>query len=479
MRRLVSLLLASLAPLMVAVPAHAAEPCSGDPGSVQRLDLEVDGQRTYGLYVLPEGKPRGLVMLGHGFSFNVDAWRTHMQKMARRDGVIAVTMNYRGLRDLPKDKSGFERSRGYPVKAGGEDIVAAAQHFDRRCPGLPGISVLGVSMGANSTGLAIASKPKRADGRPLFDFWVAVEGAHNIIELYQGARALGPANEFAANAKADIEAEAGGPFEAVPDAYRVRSNVLRAPDIAAAGLKGVVLVHAFEDGLAPYNQATEMQRALAGAGVPVDLFSVGRRGSDEEDTTLSSYAGQKTGMAGHGAEHSQTHIVIQSGFDRLSAILTRGEPAPCGRSFQIDDRPSGVAPDPRVATGACRPAPLPAGAGGPGAAPPSSSAATGCGRVGMPKAARRRGRTVLSAAAARCRVRLAVWKVAPRSCRFVRADGRLSARRSCRRPVLLRVATAGRRYARTLPARVAPGRYRAAAYVAGRRVSRIARLRVR
>lgn len=53
-------------------------------------------------------------------------------------------------------------------------------------------------MGGNVSGPAAAAKAKRADGRPLFDRWVGVEGAYNLIQLYQLARALAPANSFAA-----------------------------------------------------------------------------------------------------------------------------------------------------------------------------------------------------------------------------------------------------------------------------------------
>src|SRR5918999_1906023 len=102
-----------------------------------------------------------------------------------------------------------------------------------------------------------------------------------------------------------------------------------------------------------------MTTRLRDADVPVDFFTVGRRGSNERDTTVTGYAGAQGEMAGHGSESSETHIVIQTGFDRLNALLTRGEPEPCNRDFQVDDHPSNVSPDPRTPSSACRPDPLP------------------------------------------------------------------------------------------------------------------------
>ena len=159
-----TLLLASGA---IAAPAARAAgpaaPCTGDPSLVRRLDLTVGGQATYGTYVLPAARPRGLVVFGYGYTFNVDAWRDHMRRAAARDGLVAVAMNYRGLTDKPRDGTGYERSRGFPVKPGGEDLVAAARHLQRVCGGFDRRLLLGVSMGGNATGLAAAMRGKTDD----------------------------------------------------------------------------------------------------------------------------------------------------------------------------------------------------------------------------------------------------------------------------------------------------------------------------
>ena len=435
MRRLIAVSLL----LLWAPAAHAAGPCSGDPAQVQALTLTVGAQPANGLYVLPAGAPRGLVVFGHGYSHGADSWREHMQKISARDGVISVAMDYRGLTLLPRDAEGVLRTRGWPVQAGGEDLVAAARHFDGQCPGLPQIVLYGVSMGANATGMALTLQAKRADDRrPLFDYWFAIEGVHNMTEVYQGARALeGTGNEFARNAREDIETETGGSFETAPDAYAARTNTARGPDIAGSGIRGALLVHAYEDGLAPYSQSQEIAARLRENGVPVDLYSVGRRGSDEPDTSLSGYTGNPSPNAGHGSEKSQTHIVIQTGFTRLSAQLTKGDPAPCDREFRVDDTPANVSPDPAQPASGCAPDPLPPAS--------SSGGGSGCTDTLPPSRVRVRvRRRVLSGRAADrgcgsvARVELFVARRAGRRCRFLTARGRLSRVRTCRRPVYVR-----------------------------------------
>jgi hypothetical protein len=350
MRRLslvVSLTLLALCPAAASAASNA--PCTGDPSAVRRLSLTVAGQPTYGLYALPASRPRGLVVFGHGYSYNVDAWRAHMVRAATKDGLVAVTMNYRGLTNLPKDETGFERSRGWPVKAGAEDLVAAGQHFDRRCGGFARRFLLGVSMGGNSTGMAAALQARTRAGTPLFDYWIGVEGVWNLTELAIQARAAGATNPFAQQAYDDIVAENGGPPEQRPASYAERTVVGRARDIAASGLRGIVLVHALDDGQASYDQAQQMERAMRGVGVPTDLYSVGRKATgDTPDTVLSG----NQAMAGHAPEWSTHHIVLDTGFDALSALAAGSGPPPCNRDFATDGQ-IGTTPDPGVPAPGC------------------------------------------------------------------------------------------------------------------------------
>jgi hypothetical protein len=350
-------------------------------------------------------------------------------------------MNYRGMQVTGRDPDhGTEAARGWPAKAGSADLVAAAQHFDRMCPGLGGIVMYGVSMGANMTGLAVAAGSKRADGRPLFDYWIAIEGVHNVIESYQVARAFSPVTEFAAVTRDDIEREMGGPFETRAATYAERTNVNRVADVAASGVRGVILVHAFENGTVHYNQSLEMTLRLRDAGVPTDLYSVGGSGAGEPGTTIGGYAGVQTGNAGHGWEGSTTHVVIQSGFDRLNALITRGEPTPCNRDFRIDDRSSNISPEPRVAPASCKPGPLPP-TGQPGAPCRDMRASAA---VAVRVARRGRTPTFNGRAADRdcgrvARVLVAVARREGRGrCRFLGRHGRLGSRRPCRGAVYLK-----------------------------------------
>jgi acetyl esterase/lipase len=338
---------AALAVLVLAAPAGAADPvtpkvsCSGDPATVKRLELAVAGEQAWGLYALPASRPRGLVVFFHGYTHTARSWAEHIRRTAAQDGVIAVAMNYRGQIDLPPyPGTTLPRSRGWQVSEGAADSIAAAQLFDRDCPGLPSIVAYGVSMGGNASGLAVAAQAKRASGAPLFDQWFDIEGAVNVIEIYLGARALATTgNVFAAQAAEDIERQMGGTPEQRPEAYTTRTVVRRAEDIEASGVMGVTLVHGADDGLVPYSQSREMQARLLALGVPTDMFTVGTRGeASEPGTTLTGSLGPpgyQSPFAGHADEASTTHIVGNTGFDRLSAHFGSGERPRC-REFVVD-----------------------------------------------------------------------------------------------------------------------------------------------
>lgn len=303
--------------------------CSGDPRVVRPLTLTVKGQKAIGLYAVPRGRPRGLVLFDHGYGHTMHSWRRHLMRTAQRDGVIAVAMNYRGQVDSRASSNQLPTSRGWQVAEGAEDTIAAARLFDATCRRLPTVVVYGVSMGGNTSGLVAATKVAGRDGRPLFDYWVNIEGATNVIETYLSARLLAQTgNQFAKNAQADIEREMGGPIESRSDTYRERAVVTRAGDIKAAGIKGVIMVHGVGDGLVPYNQSREMAARLREVGVPVDLYTVGLRGEESEPgTTIDGHVAPPSWtspFAGHASETSETHLVGRTGFALLSALL-RGQ----------------------------------------------------------------------------------------------------------------------------------------------------------
>lgn len=341
-------LLSALALVGAALPALAGPP-DAPPGQLQSgrcvdktddaipLTLQVGGEPATGQYALPAEAPETLVVFAHGYGHSSYSWVEHMKRTARELGAVAVAMDYRGLKLSPDSNGdGLPESRGWNAMKGAEDLIAAAEYFESTCKTVKRVVLMGVSMGANMSGLALALSRKTADN-PLFDHWIDVEGAVNVIETYMGARALAPFNGFAKNAQQDIEAEMGGPIESNPQAYQERAVVTRIDDIKASGVKGVTVIHGVDDGLVPYNQGREMASLLLEAGIPTDMFTVGRRSKEsEKETTATGYAGdplfgaagQKymSPFAGHASEKSTTHIIMVTAFERLAEIVKGYQP---------------------------------------------------------------------------------------------------------------------------------------------------------
>jgi acetyl esterase/lipase len=313
-------------------PSDYAPQCAGDPANVQRLDLTVDGQPAWGLYAMPAKPAKGIVVFAHGHGHTAESWRKHIADTARRDGVVAVAMDYRNQIDTPG--SPLPTSYGWRVIEGAADSIAAAKTFNDLCPMAKTIVMYGVSMGGNTAGLAVAAKAKRSGGAPLFDYWFDIEGATNVTETYLEARGLAvTGNATAKTAVAEIEQEFGGPFESNQGTYLANSVVTRAEDMKASGLKGVVMVHDVDDGLVGYNQSPEMAARLRQVGIPVDFWTALTHGpGSEAGTTLDSYVtgnipGFESPFAGHASEASDTHIVGNASFERLAALFAGTVPA--------------------------------------------------------------------------------------------------------------------------------------------------------
>lgn len=324
------------------------------------ISIRVGGKRATGHYVLPRRRPKALVVFAHGYGHTSHSWIGHMRRAARDHGVIAATMDYRGIK-ISRDSNGdgLPESRGWNVMAGAQDTIAIARNLESRCKSIRKVTIFGVSMGGNTSGLAVAiagkKRLKKSDDTPLFDHWFDIEGAVNVIETYAGARLLAPVNGTAANAKADIEAEAGGPFEEKHDAYIERAVVARMDDIAASGIKGVVLVHGLDDGLVPYNQSRELSTLLAAKRIAYDFYTIGRRSPESErETTATGYVGNavnpdyKSPLAGHASEKSTTHIVMVTAFKRLWELIDKGRGFVPGeyRELPVDGELGGGSPLP-------------------------------------------------------------------------------------------------------------------------------------
>jgi len=333
MKRLLTLI--ALALVAGALPAGAASKGS-PPGQIQRLQchddedgakqlkIPVDGEIATGRYALPkEKKPATLVVFAHGYGHDSASWIDHMRNAAADHGVVTVTMDYRGTY---RDDDG--NVRGWFVKEGADDMIAATKVFMEQCPSITDTIIFGVSMGGNSSGLAVARAAAEADAAddPLFDYWFDIEGAVNVLETYAGAAALASSgNSFAVNARDDIEDEMGGKTPADdPAGYADLAVVSHIDEIAASGVKGVVMVHAIEDGLVPYNQSREFVPSLLGSGIPVEMYTAGRH-EGETGTTITGYSGNNgSPLAGHASEKSQRHIVMTTALARLWELVDDG-----------------------------------------------------------------------------------------------------------------------------------------------------------
>ena len=355
-----ALSLALAAGLLSALPAGATtDParnfgCKASSGEAKSLNIKVENETATGHYALPADDPKGVVVFAHGYGHTSLSWVHHMERTARELGVIAVGMDYRGTVTTPDSNGdGLPESRGWHVLKGAEDSIAVASAFEASCESIEQVVILGVSMGGNASGLAVALAGNRGitktDGSPLFDNWIDVEGAVNVIETYAGASLLAPVNAFAKNAKEDIEAEMGGTFEQVPAEYQRRAVVTRMDDIQAAGLHGISVIHGLDDGLVPYNQGREMAELSAASGIPTRMFTIGTKDCESErETTASGYAvdqvkpNYNSPLAGHASEKSTTHIVMKTAFAELADVFAGSDFAPYSETFiNGTDRPSG------------------------------------------------------------------------------------------------------------------------------------------
>jgi hypothetical protein len=309
------ILLLSLVPI---ANARSARACTdGADASFQTQSLTGNS----GLYSRPSKTPTTLVVFDHGYQKPATAyWDEHLRDAATH-GVLAVAPDYTGIGGAPD-------YRGWDVSAGATDSITDAKYFLATCPSIKEVVIMGISMGGNASGLAVAADAKRSDGSPLFDYWFDVEGATDVTETYLEARAVAPSgNTYADMAYHDIEKEMGGSIDQAPDQYQKETVVSRVADIGASGLKGAVVVHGFDDGLVPYNQSREMANVLRANSIPTEFYSIGGRGKGESGTTLTGdVAGQadpgyESPFAGHGAEESKTQLVITTAFDRLWSFI--------------------------------------------------------------------------------------------------------------------------------------------------------------
>ena len=198
------------------------------------------------------------------------------------------------------------------------------------------------------TGLAVSEHATRGDGSPLFDYWFDVAGVTNVPEIYADATAislvpLGGIQTIGANAKADIEAEMGSPILNL-GTYLNRSPALRASQMKASGLKGVVVAHGVLDGEVTSDQSDQMVAALALAGIPTDystsIFKAPETppGLTLDGDILGLIPGYVSPFAGH-----VNAIVLNAALSRLDALY-QGGVVPSGLKLTLVDGTAGTIP---------------------------------------------------------------------------------------------------------------------------------------
>lgn len=310
--------------------------CTDDEDVALPLTVDVDGEAAAGHIVFPDQDPAHLVVFAHGYGHSSHSWVGHMRWVAEELGAVAFAMDYRGTLELPEDGE-VGGTRGWQVREGALDSNTVATAVLAACPDVETVTMFGVSMGANTAGLAIAAQPTRpgADA-PLYDWWINVEGAANVVETYLEARSLAASgNEFANHAVEDIEREVGAPFEEDPQGYVDLAVVSHVEEIVASGVRGVFHVHGAEDGLVPYDQARELWAGLRAASqdaLAQEFWTALRRDPDgpdpdEDQTNISDYAigavdpTYESPLVGHGSEASADNDVMWFSLGRLRALI--------------------------------------------------------------------------------------------------------------------------------------------------------------
>ena len=307
--------------LLIAAPASAA--CTSDSPKAKRVSLKVGGEKSAGYASFPKTSPRALVVVAHGYGWSADAWRTKLARIAKDSRAVAVAPDLRGTRTV-RVENGFRRTRGIPVKKGVADLIAYGRSYASKCKSAKTVVLAGYSLGGAFSGNALMAKPKRAGGKPLFDYFVGMEAIQDIFQEFQLAKAL-PNDAFVQGAVADAAAELGGTIDEKPEAYHAVNPIEHVNAIKASGLRGAFLVHGSDDGLVLYQQSVDMTKALRKAGVKTDLWTAGkRRPGDEPDTTLSGRGGQPSGNSGHASDAAIRHLVPSTGLKILRDLIVRG-----------------------------------------------------------------------------------------------------------------------------------------------------------
>ena len=330
--------------------------CTSTSQAPQPLTVTVAGQSATGIYILPSTAPRGIVVVGHGFPGTATTFAAQAQQIATDDGVIVVSMNYRGT-----DPS---TGLGWRVIEGAQDSIAATKLFDGACPGSASFvnSVFGISMGGNMSGLAVSQHATRSNGAPLYNYWFDVSGVSNAAETWADAEAislvpLGSTQTTGTNALTALSNEFGGTALTATGTYLANSPVTRAGLMRASGIQGVEIFHGVDDGEVTADQGLQMATALGLAGVPTNVYTSvfntpgGSNGLTLDGDTLGAALSAVNTAALMGLLPAYVSpfsghvsaVVMSSALSHLNALYTQNQ-VPSGISVTSQDGALGTFP---------------------------------------------------------------------------------------------------------------------------------------
>lgn len=237
--------------------ACAVVPVTSGAGSVaeERYTVAVDGETASGWLAYPNATtPHAMLVFGHGCCGTPDQ-SVFVRSYAAAFDAVVVAMDYRG-------------AGRWDVMKGHRDLIAAAEDLEARFPSISRTVAWGLSMGGETTGMAVAARPD------LFDYWVDTAGVVDLIQqfatlgAYPGPGAIDPQQPFAGSWIAE---ECGGTPAEVPWEYLARSPLYSA--LSMRGVKHVYITHGIGDLIVSYTQARAMFERLAAAAIPVSLYT--------------------------------------------------------------------------------------------------------------------------------------------------------------------------------------------------------------
>lgn len=236
----------AIACLSLAATLLPASASAGNAIWVGRYSVPVDGEVAGGWLAYPtRTAPRTLLVYGHPCCGKPDQ-SLLVGAFANTHNSVAVAMDYRG-------------PGRWDVLKGSRDLVAATADLKRRFPTITRTVIWGMSMGGETTGLAVAQNPR------LFDYWVSVFGVSHLSEEFL---ALGGSPSLLASW---IVQETGGHPVTHQREYDRRSPAVLTDRMR--GLKRAYLLHGTGDMLVPYTQSRQLFENLRRSGVPVSLYT--------------------------------------------------------------------------------------------------------------------------------------------------------------------------------------------------------------